>query len=155
MAAGAVPDPRALSPEEAVGLLDRVLDTGLSHVVISTVSLRARIAAAHAAPAPAPAVPGPRAARPALATDFVAPAPGAESRLAAVWQDVLGVAEVGALDNFFELGGDSLTALSFTARYLESTGVRLAVTALYEAPTVRLLARALDSLPSGPRPPES
>ena len=40
-----------------------------------------------------------------------APRTGEERALAAVWQDVLKLAEVGVHDDFFELGGDSMTAI--------------------------------------------
>ena len=47
--------------------------------------------------------------------------------LAAIWRELIGVAEVRPADNFFELGGDSLLAVDMMARVERDTGVRLSV----------------------------
>ncbi|WP_372241582.1 amino acid adenylation domain-containing protein [Pseudomonas sp. SK] len=46
----------------------------------------------------------------------VAPRNAIEQGLAAIWQDVLEVQQVGVDDNFFELGGDSLRVLKMLSR---------------------------------------
>ena len=45
--------------------------------------------------------------------------------LANIWQEVLGVAQVGETDNFFALGGDSLSSLKVMARIRGLTDVKL------------------------------
>ncbi|HEY2739921.1 MAG TPA: SDR family NAD(P)-dependent oxidoreductase, partial [Thermoanaerobaculia bacterium] len=60
-----------------------------------------------------------RHTRPDLATAYVAPRTAAETRLAAIWQDLLGIAPVGIHDDFFELGGDSVLGLRIIARARE------------------------------------
>ncbi|MDQ3187077.1 MAG: AMP-binding protein, partial [Pseudomonadota bacterium] len=53
----------------------------------------------------------------AIAVDtYRAPSTRQASLLAAIWQEVLGVARVGETDNFFALGGDSLSSLKMMAR---------------------------------------
>ncbi|KZN35379.1 amino acid adenylation domain-containing protein [Pseudoalteromonas luteoviolacea] len=47
---------------------------------------------------------------------YVAPQTETESRLAAIWQSVLGAEQVGREDNFFALGGDSIKALSVASQ---------------------------------------
>jgi phthiocerol/phenolphthiocerol synthesis type-I polyketide synthase E len=81
-------------------------------------------------------------ARPDLATPFVAPRGEVEERVAAVWREVLGVAEVGALDSFLELGGDSLLATRLMARLREELAVDLPMDRLFEQPTVAAVAAA-------------
>ncbi len=81
--------------------------------------------------------------RPVLATPFVAPRGEAEERVAAVWREVLGVAEVGAHDSFLELGGDSLLATRLMSRLREELGVDLAMDRLFEQPTVAAVAAAV------------
>jgi amino acid adenylation domain-containing protein len=64
------------------------------------------------------------------------PLPGLESQLAAIWRDVLGVAQVGRHDNFFELGGHSLLAVRVFAQLQNITGCALPLTSLFRAPTI-------------------
>ncbi|HEX6373014.1 MAG TPA: amino acid adenylation domain-containing protein [Longimicrobium sp.] len=71
---------------------------------------------------------------------FVAPETPEEQAIAAVWGEVLGMDRVGATDGFFSLGGHSLRAVRIINRIDEVLGVRLPVSALFDAPTVRGLA---------------
>jgi thioesterase domain-containing protein len=66
-----------------------------------------------------------------------------EERLAAVWQDVLGVERVGAHDDFFDLGGQSILAARLTAKLRGELGLDVPVGMLVQAPTEEALARAL------------
>jgi thioesterase domain-containing protein len=66
-----------------------------------------------------------------------------ERRLAAVWQEVLGLPQVGVHDNFFELGGHSLLSMRLFARIEAVFGRRLPVSLLFEAPTIAEMAPAL------------
>lgn len=50
-------------------------------------------------------------ARPALHSNYLAPRNQIEETLAAIWQELLGIDQIGVHDNYFELGGDSLNAL--------------------------------------------
>jgi acyl carrier protein len=67
----------------------------------------------------------------ARANGFEKPAPGAETQIAKVWQQILGVARIGAQDNFFELGGHSLLALRVAAAVEKETGWRMDPRALF------------------------
>src|SRR5690606_515597 len=58
------------------------------------------------------ALPAPEVARSA----YVAPRTPDEEALAAIWRELLGVAEVGAHDDFFALGGHSLLVTRLIAR---------------------------------------
>ena len=78
-----------------------------------------------------------------LHATFVAPRDDDERRVADAFADVLKLASVGVHDHFFDLGGDSLTAAQVVARLAASSGVSLGGAALFEAPTVAQLARAL------------
>jgi amino acid adenylation domain-containing protein len=68
-------------------------------------------------------------------TAYAAPATELEHRLAAIWAQVLGLAQVGRHDNFFELGGDSITSLQVLAK-AHREGLTLTPKQLFEHPTV-------------------
>nr|UXB95126.1 non ribosomal peptide synthetase [Pseudomonas syringae] len=74
--------------------------------------------------------------------DYEAPQGETETQLAAIWQDLLGVAQVGRHDNFFELGGHSLLAVSLIGR-MRHVGLSADVKALFSQPTLAALARAV------------
>jgi len=65
----------------------------------------------------------------------------AETVLAAIWQDVLGVANIGARDNFFELGGDSILSIQVVARARQA-GLNLTPRDLFERPVLAEAASA-------------
>ncbi|WP_445629006.1 beta-ketoacyl synthase N-terminal-like domain-containing protein [Nostoc sp. DSM 114167] len=54
--------------------------------------------------------------RPSLSNSYVAPTNELEKQITEIWQEVLGIAEIGIYDNFYELGGDSLIATQLVSR---------------------------------------
>jgi amino acid adenylation domain-containing protein len=75
----------------------------------------------------------------------VAGASRLENSLIAVWQEVTGVRQIGLHDDFFELGGHSLLAVELFAAIERTTGARLPLATIFEAPTVAQLARLMRS----------
>ncbi|MEH1860180.1 MAG: beta-ketoacyl synthase N-terminal-like domain-containing protein [Nostoc sp.] len=57
-----------------------------------------------------------RYSRPNLNNSYVAPTNELEKQIAEIWQEVLGIVQVGIYDNFYELGGDSLIATRLVSR---------------------------------------
>jgi len=132
----------------------RVLASGLSRVVVSTLDLDERFRAAdEPEKATLEALDGPGSAaahpRPALANPFVAPTTEREESVAAIWQEILGIDRVGIHDNFFDLGGNSLAGLRITRALKERLGASISDVSLYEAPTVATLTRLIDPEPEG------
>ncbi|WP_370415331.1 SDR family NAD(P)-dependent oxidoreductase [Streptomyces fradiae] len=70
----------------------------------------------------------------------------AEQLIAAIWCDLLGLAEVGVHDNFFDIGGHSLRAAMLLSRLRAELGVDLTIASLFENPTIAGLARQLDPM---------
>ncbi|NHC13589.1 non-ribosomal peptide synthetase [Motilibacter deserti] len=68
-----------------------------------------------------------------------------EAALVAIWQDVLGLREVGVDDDFFDLGGDSLRAARAFSLMKQRLGYDRPISLLIEAPTVAGLADVLRS----------
>jgi acyl transferase domain-containing protein/acyl carrier protein len=75
-----------------------------------------------------------------LATPYVAPSTELERLLAGLWQDALGMDQVGLDDDFFELGGNSLVAVQLASRVRAKFQVELPIASLFESPTVGKLA---------------
>ncbi|MFF0612267.1 non-ribosomal peptide synthase/polyketide synthase [Nocardia tengchongensis] len=95
-----------------------------------------------------------RAALPAVeftaaSVAYRAPAPGAETTLAALIGDLLGGVTIGADDDFFARGGNSLLAMRLVARANAAFGAELSVRQVFEAPTVAELATRLTGGASG------
>jgi len=67
-----------------------------------------------------------------------------ESAVAAIWSEVLEMERVGADDDFFDLGGHSLKATRIFSRVSARLGVELPVGVIFDRPTVRGMAAAVD-----------
>jgi len=73
----------------------------------------------------------------------VGPRTKIETQLVGIWQETLGIAQVGVTDDFFDLGGHSLLAARLTAQIDKAFGRQLPVSALAGAPTIEQLADLL------------
>jgi hypothetical protein len=72
------------------------------------------------------ALPAPEGARPDGGRAYAPPETATERAMAAIWQDLLKVGEVGLDDNFFDLGGHSLLAVECVARVESEMSLRVA-----------------------------
>ncbi len=91
-------------------------------------------------------------ARPGLSVSYVPPRTDLERRIAAIWQSLLGIGEVGVFDNFFELGGHSLLATQLAAQLREALQVAVSLRTVFDAPTVAGLSEALQEEAALARP---
>jgi acyl carrier protein len=96
------------------------------------------------------ALPAPDAAGAAQASSFVAPRTDTETKLAAIWAEVLKRDQVGVTDNFIALGGHSLLAIRVLGRISKTFGVRLPLRTLFDAPTIEQLAPRIDAERASP-----
>ena len=71
---------------------------------------------------------------------YIEPRNETESALANIWSSVLGVDKVGVADNFFDIGGHSLLATQVVSRIREHFEVELALSAMFEDPTIEAIA---------------
>lgn len=76
---------------------------------------------------------------------YAAPEGDVEQVIARVWQELLGVEQVGRYDNFFELGGHSLLAVRLMER-LRQENLHMDVRALFVAPVLREFALQTNEL---------
>ncbi|WP_440057007.1 amino acid adenylation domain-containing protein (plasmid) [Pseudoalteromonas sp. T1lg65] len=75
--------------------------------------------------------------------EYVAPRNELEAQLCELWQDVLGVEQVGVHDNFFRIGGNSINAIKLTAAIRDVLSVDVPLALLFEYKTVAGLAAQL------------
>ncbi|HXU45074.1 MAG TPA: SDR family NAD(P)-dependent oxidoreductase, partial [Thermoanaerobaculia bacterium] len=134
-----------ISPDEGRAVLALLEETAaLPQILVATGDLSARVdqwLRRKAEPVGTTAARGGHA-RPASQGAYVAPQGEVETRIADLWSELLGIAEIGRFDNFFELGGDSLLAIQVAAR-LKKAGLDVTAQQLLSAPTIAELARAL------------
>ncbi|WP_333846542.1 type I polyketide synthase [Phaeobacter italicus] len=128
--------------EEGPEALRRALATDLSQVVVSSLHLPDLIAEADQPPK-AQATTDQSFARPQLDTDYIAPRNAVEEDIAAQFARLLGVSQIGVEDSFFDLGGHSLIAVRLFAQIKRTFGVDLAISTLFEAPSVAKLAEII------------
>ena len=117
---------------EGAELLERVVASGRSRVIASSLDLD-EVAALLVAP-PAPVT---QAAAGTLA------GAGGGSIVGSIRQmfiDLLGVADVGDDDDFFDIGGHSLIAIRLMSRIHKELGVRYQLSTIFEASTISSLA---------------
>ncbi len=74
------------------------------------------------------------------------PANWVEEKLVEVFAEVLGLPQIGVDDNFFELGGHSLLAMRVVTRVKALFDVELMVPHFFDAPTVTLLAKQIETV---------
>jgi len=81
--------------------------------------------------------------RAAARAPYAAPRNSLEAKLVELFEDMLGVGDVGIHDNFFDLGGNSLVATQLISRIREQFEVEIVLRALFESPTVAELSVAV------------
>ncbi|MBB6127527.1 polyketide synthase [Mucilaginibacter lappiensis] len=89
------------------------------------------------------ALPKPNLQRPDLSTLYKAPSTSIEKNITSVWTNLLQLDKIGLDDNFFQIGGNSLLALKTIAELKQQYNYTIAVTKLYQYPTVAGLANLL------------
>jgi acyl-CoA synthetase (AMP-forming)/AMP-acid ligase II/acyl carrier protein len=89
---------------------------------------------------------------PELASDtaYAEPQGEAETALAAIWSEVLGVERVGRHDNFFELGGHSLLAVQLVSGAKRRFGIELPLRTVFEQPSLMAFAAAVAAVATEP-----
>ena len=81
--------------------------------------------------------------RPPLGTAYVPTSNEVEKVIANIWQDLLGIKQIGIYDNFFDLGGNSLIGIKAVSQLKQTLNVDIPIVMLFERPTVSALAKEL------------
>jgi len=145
------PTELTMSPSEGIEALRRILFSATTpQIIVSTGELQARINQwVNLSLEKSRQSRSKRAkrlhARPDLVRPFVAPRNKLEQAIAEVWEETLGVAQVGVFDNFFtDLRGSSLVATQLVSRLRTIFKQELPLRRLFEGPTVAELAEAIE-----------
>ena len=120
----------AIAPTEVVEVFKRILSRSeMTRVAVSTVDLKARSdrSFGHLADTKSSnrGDSSSRYSRPNLSNLYITPTNELEKQIAEMWQEILGIEQVGINDNFFELGGDSLIATQLISRLRATFPVNL------------------------------
>ncbi len=75
---------------------------------------------------------------------YEAPATPVEEHIAAIWSDILGRERISVQESFFEIGGHSILAIRMTSTLQDEFGIDLSLRTVFEHPTVRSLAAAVE-----------
>ncbi|WP_367387462.1 non-ribosomal peptide synthase/polyketide synthase [Bacillus vallismortis] len=78
--------------------------------------------------------------------EYVLPQTPAEIQLTAIWQDVLGLEQVGIRDHFFDIGGHSLRATALIAKIQKQMHVQIPLRDVFRFPTIEQLAREITTM---------
>ncbi|PWV46106.1 non-ribosomal peptide synthetase [Chitinophaga sp. S165] len=74
-------------------------------------------------------------------TEYMAPSGEIELKLAAIWQELLRVEQVGVKDNFFDLGGHSITIMRLISMVRKEFDLVIPIRTLFELSTIEQLAQ--------------
>ncbi|SDY59268.1 non-ribosomal peptide synthetase [Thermoactinomyces sp. DSM 45892] len=74
---------------------------------------------------------------------YVAPTNETEARLAGIWQEVLGVVQIGIEDNFFDLGGHSLKAMRLVSQIQREFGVAFPLQEVFRTTMLKDMAKQI------------
>lgn len=143
-----------LLPSEGIEVFKRVLGSTVPQVLVSTTDLLTgidhklighRVASLVAVDQPKrDGLTSPTHSRPQLNNDYIAPKSEVEKKLATIWQEVLGIKQIGIGDNFFELGGDSLLIVQVRSKLKEVFKKDFSTTDLFQYPTIGDLTRYIN-----------
>ncbi|MCL1463267.1 type I polyketide synthase [Argonema galeatum] len=85
----------------------------------------------------------PHHSRPNLHNTYIAPRDEIEQTIASIWQEFLGIEQVGIHDDFFDLGGDSLLAVQLITKLNETLHKSLSPHSLLQSSTIAALAELI------------
>ncbi|MCL2865267.1 MAG: amino acid adenylation domain-containing protein, partial [Lachnospiraceae bacterium] len=77
---------------------------------------------------------------------YVAPSNETEKAIAAIFEEMFGIEQVGIKESFFELGGNSLKATLLVNHIEQVTGVRLGIKDIFQGLTVEGISLALEDV---------
>ncbi|MBN3958489.1 type I polyketide synthase, partial [Nostoc sp. NMS8] len=136
----------AIKSEEGIKAVQRILNYDVfNHIVVSTGELQTRIKQWIKLESLQQKIGNQETnlllhSRPDLQNSYVVPSNEIEQNLANIWQEILGIKNIGLYDNFFELGGDSLLIIQVRSKIMKIFDKNLSIAELFEYSTISKLA---------------
>ena len=139
---------QGIMPQEGIDAFERVLGSALPHVIVSSQNFQALIERSNSLNyleeglkilednSASSGISQASHPRPNLGHEYVAPRNNLEATISRIWQQILGINQVGIYDSFFDLGGQSLLATQLLSRLREQFKVDLSLQSFFEAPTI-------------------
>ncbi len=135
-----------MSSTQGVDVFKRILASAHSRVVVSLRSLPELLAADTIVDDVLPHHASQLHVRPEVSSVYRAPSNDTETVLAALWQNLFGIEQVGVDDHFFELGGHSLLAVELLSAVRDAFQVELPLARIFETPTIAAQAPYIEHL---------
>ena len=134
---------------EGVDAFERILSRMLPQVIVSTQKIQTLIAQFNSlaeliSPDKSKGDRISKHPRPILGTAYVTPSNDVEQKIAEIWQELLGIEQIGIHDNFFDLGGHSLLATQLVSQLRQEFQIELPLRSLFETPTIAELALVIE-----------
>lgn len=73
-------------------------------------------------------------------TEYTRPTTALESKFCHIWQEVLGLKQVGIQDDFFKIGGNSILAMQVSFQVSKASGTQIGIADIFRYKTVQQLA---------------
>ncbi|HAI70588.1 MAG TPA: hypothetical protein DCM38_14270 [Gammaproteobacteria bacterium] len=142
---------QGILPKEGIEVFSRIIGSTLPQVLVSTDDFMIRLEQHKVSGiqrlleiSDQTKLPKQTHSRPQLSYAYEAPRTQLEQTLANLWQNVLGIEQIGIHDDFFELGGDSLIAVQLIAKLREKLQMAFSAHSLLNAPTIATLAELIE-----------
>lgn len=139
-----VPLDAAILPAEGADSLERILQSRLAQIVVSTVGFEYQRSLLQQDRLEDASESAALFERPQLSQAYEAPQTEIEKAIAAIWEQVLGIKGIGVHDNFFDLGGDSLIIVQILQKLKQTLKPDLTINDLLNANTIAELAQIID-----------
>jgi acyl carrier protein len=149
----------AMTAEEGVEAFRRILCAApATQIIVSTRDLAARISQwkkpessrdtdqTVRAEAALAGVASTAYSRPNMPNAYVAPSTETEQKIASIWQELLGIGQIGIHDNFLDLGGHSLIATQIISRIRSGFSVEVPLRTIFESQTVAEMAAVVTGI---------
>ncbi|HRY52563.1 MAG TPA: L-histidine N(alpha)-methyltransferase, partial [Candidatus Portnoybacteria bacterium] len=82
--------------------------------------------------------------RPEMLTPYAPAETEIQKQLAIVWEEVLGIKDIGINDNFFEIGGNSLNVIQVKSKIKHIINKDIAIRDIFRDPTIKELAKKIN-----------